>query len=490
MMTRIPSLVAAGLLALSTACAPSTAADGAAGSPAPEAGLDRSTMPGIGPAPSVDFPDIERYTLSNGLDVWQVEKSGLPLVSLQLLLNAGAIAEPAEQPGLASLTAAMLTMGTTTRTATEIADEVEFLAAGLSGSAGRETAVVTLSTLTRTLEPALEVFADVIVNPSFDEAEWARVQAQRLAAIAQSRDQPSAVASEEFSRRVFGATHAYGRPVQGTRPSVESMSADELRSFHEAWYRPGNATLIVVGDVSPARMRPLLEREFTAWRSGEAPAQVAPAAPTPPAATRIFLVDRPGSAQSEVRIGHPGIPRNHADYFPILVMNTILGGQFSSRINLNLREDKGYTYGASSAFQTGRYLGPFVAGGGVQTAVTRESMIEFMGELEGVRGSRPITAEELDFAKTGIIRGEPLTLETISQIAGRIQQLVLYDLPPDYFDDFNGRVAAVTLDDVNRVAREYVHPDRAVIVIVGDRATIEPELARLPYPIEVVVVEN
>ncbi|MDR0786968.1 MAG: insulinase family protein, partial [Gemmatimonadota bacterium] len=402
MITRL-SPSAAGLLLLAGACAPAATGSRTPAAPAapmaavtPAAPLDRTRMPETGDAPSVDFPTIERYTLSNGLAVWQVEKTGLPLVNIQLLLNAGAIAEPPELPGLASLTAAMLTTGTTHRTATEIADEIEFLAVGLSANAGRETAVINLNTLTRNLEPALDVFTDVILNPAFDEREWDRVKADRLASIAQSRDAASVLASEEFSRRIFGATHPYGRPLQGTRISVEGMDVSTLKSFHRSWYQPTNATLIIVGDISAARMRPLLERDLAAWRPGTVPGQPVPAEPAPQPATRIYLIDRPGAAQSEIRIGHLGIPRNHPDYLPILVMNAILGGQFSSRINLNLREDKGYTYGASSAFQTGKYLGPFVAGGGVQTAVTRESIIEFMNELEGIRGEHPVTAEELE----------------------------------------------------------------------------------------------
>jgi zinc protease len=474
---------AIAILSLAIGCAPAT-------SGVFEAPLDRSVMPQFGEAPAVDFPDIERATLSNGLPVWFVERTDLPLASVQLLLNAGGIAEPPERAGLASLTAAMLTEGTERRSATDIADEIEFLAASLNAGSGRESAVVSLSTLSRTLPMAFEIFADVVMNPAFDEAEWQRIRDQRIAAIAQSRDQAAALASEEFSRRVFGETHPYGRPLQGTRASVESITVPMLREFHETYYRPTNATLIVVGDVSRSELLALAERHLGSWEAGAQPPPVTPASPPPLPATKVFLIDRPGAAQSEIRLGHVGVERNHPDYFPILVMNAILGGQFSSRINLNLREDKGYTYGASSTFQTGQYPGPFLAGGGVQSAVTRESMIEFMRELEDIRGSRPVTAEELEFARIGIIRSEPLSLETNAQMAGRIQQLVLFDLPLDYFDEFNDRIAAVTLEDVNRVAREYLHPERFAVVIVGDRAQIEEGLRTLPYPVEIVPIPD
>jgi predicted Zn-dependent peptidase len=263
-----------------------------------------------------------------------------------------------------------------------------------------------------------------------------------------------------------------------------------VRDFHGQFYRPNNANLIVVGDVDRNELVPMLEQRLAAWRSVGSPArQTAQAAPSIEA-TRVYIIDRPGSAQSEIRLGHVGVERSHRDYFPILLMNAIFGGQFSSRINLNLREDKGYSYGVSSAFQMGKAPGPFIAGGGVQTAVTTESIVEFMRELEAIRDARPVTAEELEFARTGIIRGEPLSLETNGQIAGRIQQLIIYDLPIDYFDRFNQQIAAVTLADVNRVAREYLHPERLAIIIVGDRAAIEQGLRGLPYPVEIVTLEG
>lgn len=469
----------AATLLVGAGCA--TGGGGLASTPA-----DRSQPPAPGPAPDVDFPEIERFTLSNGMPVWYVEQAELPVVTVQLLLGAGAVMEEPDEAGLASLTADMLTQGTTSRSATEIADEIDFLAASLTAGAGRESAVVSLNTLSRNFDQAISLFADVVRNPAFAPEEWQRVQAQRLAAIAAARDQGGTVASQEFSRLIFGESHAFGRPTQGTTESVQSLTPADLHAFHERTYSPANANLIVVGDIDRTRLRAMLDQHFGSWSARPAPAPVAIERPQPLGETRIYLIDRPGSAQSDVRIGHLGIERSHEDYLPILVMNTILGGQFSSRINLNLREDKGYTYGASSTFQTGILPGPFLAGGAVQTAVTAESIREFMRELEEIRGARPISAEELEFAKAGIIRSEPLSMQTNAQIANRIQQIVLFDLPPDYFDEFNERVAALTLEDVNRVAREYIDPDRMVIVIVGDRAAIEPSLRQLPYPVDVI----
>ncbi|MBA4156411.1 MAG: insulinase family protein [Gemmatimonadetes bacterium] len=473
-----------GAIGILGACAPA-ATTGAGG-----VRFDRSVMPPAGAAPEYDFPDVQSHTLSNGLRVWLVERPGVPLVTVQLLVDAGAVTDPEGRSGLASLTAAMLTEGTTRRSATQIADEIDFLAANLNAGAGQEVASVTLSTLARNLMPAMDIFTDVIANPAFAEGEWARVRDQRLVSLVQALDQPTIIATQQFARRVYGEAHPYGRPVQGTPESVQAISPAQLRDFHRSYYRPGNANLIVVGDVRAGEVLQQLERALSGWQGGAAPAVAPPAAPAPQAATRVYLIDKPGAAQSEIRIGHVGVERTHRDYFPLLVMNTILGGQFSSRINLNLREDKGYTYGARSNFQMGRIAGPFVASAGVQTAVTKESVVEFMRELEEIRDARPVTEEEVEFARTSIIRREPLTLETNAQIGNRIQELILYDLPLDYFDDHNRHIAAVNTADVNRVAREYLQPGRFAIVIVGDRSTIEQELRTLPYPVDIVAIEG
>lgn len=458
--------------------------------PAAQTAFDRSAVPAPGADPSYDFPDVQRRTLSNGLQLWLVERPGAPLVTVQLIADAGAVADPAELPGIASLTAAMLNEGTATRTAEQLAEELGFLAASLNAGAGQEVAFVSLSVLARNFDPALELFADVVSNAAFPESAWPRVQGQRLASLLQSQDQPATLATDQFQRIVYGPGHPLGRPVNGTPASVRAATPEALRAFHRRYYRPDNAHLIVVGDLPAERVVPQLERAFAGWERGGPGGWSPPADPSPLAATRVYLVDKPGAAQSQIRIGHVGVPRVHRDYFPLLVMNTILGGQFSSRINLNLREDKGYSYGARSFFQMGRIAGPFVATGGVETRVTKESVVEFMRELEEIRGARPVTQAELDLARASIIRREPLSLETNGQIAGRIQDLILYGLPDDYFDSYNQRVAAVTAADVNRVAREYLQPGRFAIVVVGDRSVVEGPLRELPYPVDVVVVEG
>ncbi len=479
---------AGAALALLGACAPQGGAGAAPPPPQPSA-FDRARVPPAGPTPAVDFPEIERHTLANGLSVWIVERHDVPLVTLRLVVGAGSEVEPARHPGLASFTSGMLDEGTERRSALEIADEIDFLGAQLGAGASYDATYVVLSTLTRNLEPALDVFADVVVHPAFPARELERVREEGITAITSRADQPTVVASEAFSARIYGPDHPYGRPLGGTVASLRGFARGDVHDFYRTFYRPNNASLIVVGDVRAAEVMPLLERAFAGWERGAVPKRPAHVAPAAQPQTHVYLIDKPGAAQSEIRIGHVGVPRVSDDYFPLLVMNSILGGQFSSRINLNLREDKGYTYGARSSFQMRREAGPFVASAGVQTPSTKESVVEFMRELRGIWGERPVTQEELDFAKAGIVRAEPRRLETSASVADRIDDLIVYGLPPDYFDSYAQRVDAVTLADVERVADRYLDPEHFAIVIVGDRATVEAGLRELSYPVEVVPVE-
>lgn len=452
--------------------------------------VDRATPPRPGPTPDTQLPDVQRRTLANGLQVWVVQQRDLPLVTLRAVINAGSAAEPARAAGLASLTAAMLDEGTRTRSSLQIADELDYLGASFGTGAGYDAAFASLSTLKRHLPQALNVYADVLTNPAFPQSELDRVRRERLTSIVEGFDRPTEVASQQATLRIYGPEHPYGRPPEGTVASLAGLSGNQLRQFHRNYYRPNNTTLLVVGDVTPDEVVPMLERAFAGWQRGAVPTIRYPAPPPPQEATRVYLIDKPGAAQSEIRVGHLGVARNNPDYFPLLVLNTILGGQFSSRINMNLREEKGYTYGARTDFSMRRQPGPFLAAAGVQTATTKPSVIEFMRELEEIRGRRVVTREELEFAKASLMRREPLTLETHSQLAGRLEDLVLYDLPPDYFDTYTERVAAVTLEDVNRAAREYLHPERFAIVVVGDRSVVEAGLRELPYPLEIVALER
>jgi len=390
-----------------------------------------------------------------------------------------------DKPGLASLTADMLDEGTTHRTALQIAEELSFIGARFSTGAGWDAAGVNLTTLTKHLDQALEILADVVLHPSFPENELERLRKDRLTSLMQQKDQPTVVASNVFAKVLYGEHHPYGQPTLGTEASLQGITRQDLESFYRTYFHPNNAALIVVGDVKPEDLTARLEKVLGGWTKGEFPP---PGVPTPPkrGGTQIFLVDKPKAAQSEIRVGLVGVPRPHPDYFPLLVMNTVLGGQFSSRLNLNLREAKGYTYGARSFFDFRKGPGPFVASAGVKTAVTDSSVIEFMNEIRRIR-DEALTPQELEFAKATLIRRLPAQFETPAQIAGQLAALVLYDLPDDYFDTYVQRVNAVSVADVQRVAKQYLDPEHLAIVIVGDVATIREGLAKLGYGVPVLL---
>jgi len=437
--------------------------------------MDFSLLPKGGPDPALVLPTVQRRRLANGLEVLVVEHHELPVVNLNLVVKSGGAAEPAGKGGLAAITAEMLDEGTTSRSAAAIADRFASVGASLSVTAGWDSSTVSLRTLTRHLDTALEVYADVIANPAFPEQDFARLRDSHLAEIKIERTQPEAVADVVVHRVLYGH-HTYGHPLSGDEASLAGITRQDVRAFYDAYIRPNNAALIVVGDVHAADVVAKLDKAFASWNPCATPAR--PASAPAPARDRggIYLVDRPGSVQSVVQVAQVGAPRNTPDFFPLEVMNRILGGATSARLYMNLRQDKGYTYGARSAFNYRRDAGPFVARASVQGFSTRESVVEFLKELDGIRGGIPISAEEIESARQAIIRGFPREFETPEQIAARLEAVVTYGLPDTYFNTYTQRIAAVTLDDVNRVAKQYLQPDRMAIVVVGDRASIEQPL--------------
>ena len=440
---------------------------------------DRSLLPKEKPDPKLMLPAVQRRKLSNGLEVLVVEHHELPVVSMNLVMKMGAAGDPASKAGLASLTADMLDEGTTTRDALQISDQLARIGSSLQVAAGWDSTTASLRTLTRHLDRALDIYSDVVTNPAFSDKELQRLRAQRLAGLRQQRDDPNSVAGLVFQSVLYGRNHPYGHPLAGDEASLQSFSADDVRGFYDTYYRPNNSALIVVGDVKPDAVVAKLEKAFANWKSAHVPAVDVSAAPIQRDHSMIYLVDRPGSVQSVIQIGQVAAPRSSPDYFPLFVMNRILGGASSARINLNLREDKGYTYGASSAFSFRRGAGPFTAAAPVQGFSTKESVMEFMKELRGIRGEMPVSQAELDGAKLSIVRGYPRGFETPDQIANNLELIVTYDLPDTYFNSYIERVQAVTLEDVNRVANRYLQPDRMAVVIVGDRKAIEQGLRSL-----------
>jgi predicted Zn-dependent peptidase len=440
---------------------------------------DRSLLPKEKPDPKLVLPAVQRRKLSNGLEVLVVEHHELPVVSMNLVMKSGIAADPAGKAGLASLAADMLDEGTTTRDALQISDQLARIGSSLQVVAGWDSTTAGMRTLTRHLDRALEVYADVITSPAFSDRDLQRLRQQRLALLRQMRDSPESIAANVFQTVVFGRNHPYGHAGIGDETSLPTLSAADARGFYETYFRPNNSALIVVGDVRPDQVVAKLEKAFAGWKSAHVPAVDVSAAGVERDRSAIYLVDRPGSVQSIIQIGQVGAPRSSPDYFPLFVMNRILGGASSARINLNLREDKGYTYGASSSFSFRRGAGPFTAAAPVQGFSTKESVMEFMKELRGIRGEMPVSPAELEAAKQSIVRGFPRNFETPDQIANQLELIVTYDLPDTYFNSYIERVQAVTLEDVTRVANRYLQPDRMAVVIVGDRKSIEQGLRSL-----------
>ena len=433
-------------------------------------------LPKPGPNPKFSLPPIEKTELSNGLEVWMVEQRELPIVSMNLVLRTGQVNEPADRTGVAALTASLLDDGTKKRSAEEIVNQLQAIGANVGAGSGWDSTNVSLSTLTKNLDAALDIYADVIQNPAFPAAEFESLRNRQLIGLRQQRANPNAIANVAFNKVLYG-DHPYGRDTN--EASLKAITRDDIVKYYEQTYVPNNGTLIVVGSFDKAALKSKLESAFAGWKSGEVSTASVPTVSSS-FQPGIYIVDRPNSAQSVVSIGQVGVDRMNPDYHAIQVMNAILGGGITSRISMNLREDKGYTYGANSGFVYRRGAGPFRAGGDIQTAVTKEAVIEFMKELKGIQGAIPVTQRELEYNKQSIIRRYPAGFETNAAISNQLSNLVVYGLPDTYFNDYIAKINAVTLADVNRVAKKYLDPDKMAIVIVGDRKVIEPGLKEIP----------
>ncbi|MGH8188437.1 MAG: M16 family metallopeptidase, partial [Steroidobacteraceae bacterium] len=323
---------------------------------------------------------------------------------------------------------------------------------------------------------ALAIMAAVALRPTFPQQDLERLRQERLTSLLQAQDDPASIAPMTFGRLLYGATHRYGTAGIGTTATLKALTADDLRAFHAAYYTPSSATLIVVGDVRMDAVAPLLEQQFGAWKGAAQTRTAIPAAPQP-AQRQVFIVDKPGAEQSQIRIGWIGVPRSTPDYFTLVVMNTVLGGSFTSRLNQNLRETHGYAYGASSAFDMRLSAGPFVAAAGVQSDKTAEALREFFNELEAIR--KPVTDVELTKAKNYLALGLPSDFETTGDLSRRIEEMIVYGLPDDYFGQYVARVQAVTPPAVQKAAAAYIQPSKFIVVVVGDAKTIEAPVRAL-----------
>jgi zinc protease len=447
-----------------------------------ESKVDRSTLPTPGPPPPVRFPTMQRDTLANGLKLVLAERHSVPVVYLSMMIDAGYAADQFSSPGTAKLALDMLDEGTRRRTALQISDELEALGANLGVNSDLDSSTVTLSTLTVTLDPALDLYADVILNPAFPESDFARLQKQRLAGIQREKTEPMNIARRIFPRLLYGPNHAYGNPLtgSGTIASVSKMTREDMMNFHDTWFKANNATLVIVGDTTMDKIKPELEKLFGAWKSGEVPKKNIGHVEQQKKSV-IYMIDRPGSIQSLIFAGHVAPPKSDPDEIAIDTMDTILGGSFTSRLNMNLREQKHWSYGARTVIASARGQSPFVAYAPVQTDKTKESMVEMEKELRGILGNRPITEEELDLAKQNETLKLPGSWEANSAVVKSIEEIVRFRLPDDYFTTFPERVHALTLSDVNKAASKVVHPDNLVWLVVGDREKIEPAIRELGW---------
>ena len=441
---------------------------------ATSAGADRSKAPVPGTPPELRLPRLQRAKLSNGLNLVLAERHEVPLVNFWMASDAGYAADQSAAPGTASMTMALLTGGTKTRNALEISDQLALLGAQLQATSNLDSSTVKLSALKSKLDASLELFADVILNPSFPEADFKRQQRLQVAAIEREKNTPVQMALRVFPGLLYGANHAYGNPLtgSGTSESVSKMAREDLVKFHDVWMRPNDSTLIVVGDTTLAEITPKLEKLFAGWKAGKVPAKNIRTVQAP-GKSRVYLIDKPGAQQSVIIAGEIAPPTNNPKEVAIDAMNDGLGGTFGSRLNMNLREDKHWSYGARSLLWDAKGQRPFIAYAPVQTDKTKESLEEINKEFRGIIGDRPISGEELARIQSNETLSLPGSRETIDEVGQSIVELVQFGLPDDYYETLAAKIRALKTNDVNDAAKNVVHPDQLIWVIVGDRSKIE-----------------
>jgi zinc protease len=447
---------------------------------AARAGADRSRVPEPGAPPAAKFPDLERATLANGLKIVLARRATVPQVRFDLLLDAGFASDQSAIPGTASLAMAMLDEGTGRRNSLQISDQLAQLGANLGTGSKLDVSSVSLEALNENLDASLDIYGDVILNPTFPRTDFERLKKQRLAQIQQEKADPVALALRVFPTLLYGPDHAYANPWtgSGTEESTARIKRDDLVRFHQTWFKPNHATLVVVGATTMAEIKPRLERLFASWKPGDVPAKNI-ATVGQQQRSVVYLIDRPGSLQSLIIAGHVAPPKANPKEVTIEAMNGVLGGDFSSRVNMNLREDKHWSYGAFTFFRDARGQRPFVAYAPVQTDKTKEAVIELDKELRGIVKDRPIEPAELSRAQASLTLTLPGSWETASALAGSIGNIVTFGLDDRYYDTFADKVRAQTIASVTAVAGEVIHPNQLIWVVVGDRSKIEPGLREL-----------
>jgi zinc protease len=425
------------------------------------------------------FPRFERRRLENGVELVVAPVTKLPLVTVAVLVDAGAVCDVAGREGTAQLVAKLLLEGTTTSDGAELTERFERLGASVDAQADWDAAAVTLTALSEHLPAAFDLLGEVIRTPAFRPREVERLKAERLAELLQLRAEPRGLADELFSRFLYTSSSRYARPEGGDERSTEAIERDHLVSFYEMRYLPGGTTVVVAGDISADRAEELTRHALGTWTGGAAKRVTADDLP----ARRdrgVHVIAKPDAPQSELRIGHVGIPRNHPDFFPVNVMNAVLGGLFNSRINLNLREAHGYTYGAFSSFDWRRQAGPFVVSTAVRSDITDAAAREVLMEIDRIR-AEAISPDELSLATSYLDGVFPIRFETTAAIAAALSVLVLHGLPDDYYDRYRARVRAITTEQILDAAQRHLHPDTLQMVVVGDPSTVRAPLEAMNF---------
>ena len=452
--------------------------------------LDRNRPPTPAAPPVLRVPAWTTSRLHNGARLVVVEKHDLPLIACNIDFVGGATSyEPAGKEGLAGFAAQMLSEGTPTRTADQLSDAQQLLGTSISAQVGPETGTIRFTSLSDKFEPALALLADMMLNSTFPDSSLERIRGRALVVLAQARDQPNTIAANVFSRVTYGDAHPYGRIA--SPQSVQQVRRGDVMQFAATYFRPGRAVITVSGDITPAAARAVVEKVLGAWPVGGAPpAFTYPAAPAA-RSTTIYLVDKPKAAQSVFALGEPGPARDTPDYYSIQVMNTLLGGLFQSRLNHDIREVKGFSYGVGSNFAFGRGPGPFKAGGDIVSAKTDSALMAFITHFRGVRGEMPFTDDEVKQGKESLIQSLPSRFATVNGTAAAISSIYVQDLPSTFYTTYAARINAVTRHDLTRVASKYIDLQHMNLVIVGDRATIEgPLKATGIAPVQILDVDG
>ena len=439
-----------------------------------EAKVDRSKEPAAGGPESLNLPPLQRSKLSNGLNVVLAERHTAPVVNFTLMVDSGYAADPASAPGTASFTQRMLEEGTPTRDSLKIGEEFESLSANFTATSNLDWCLVNLNTLKSTMDRSLDIYADLIQHPAFPQKEFARLQKERIAVIQREKVTPQQMALRVVPALLYGKGHPYAVPFTGTgtEASVGKMTREDLTKFHQTWFKPNNATLLIVGDTTLQEIKPKLERLLSTWKSGDVPKKSTPVVAQPDKDV-VYLIDRPGSGQSVIFGAQLAPAQNDPDALALQLVNGIFGGKFSSRINLNLREDKHWSYGVRAVLPAARSQRPYVSISAVQTDKTKESMIELVKEYRNIAGGKPITEEELKDEQSNTTLALPGTFETAQQLSGAYGNILQYGLPEDYYNTLTQKALAITPDVANEIAKKYIQPEHLVWVVVGDMSRVE-----------------